>query len=345
MVARRAARVLWGCCGGVSGRWWPPRGPGRVLVLARWFCGTGLRGGAGRCRGLSVVGVVVAVLASVVVPAGAASAAVGGPGAPGGLSAVSVEGGVLLSWDAPEAEAGGGGVSGYRVLRRRPEQGERSLSVLVSDTGSAQTSYLDESAAVEGELFVYRVVALSGGVAGERSALARVRYAAPEPEPVVRVEPAPEPVEPEPVTDPVAEPEAVGVVWSGVLSVGFEGSVVPAMSGSRCGRGGVRCRRGRSLWMVLLFGCWCWWSTPGVCSWLWIRRWALISCWMWGVGSSRVRQFGAGVGGAGRVLVALWGLVVVRRGHGGCGVARRRGRRADRCAGCGAGVGLFRSCA
>ena len=113
--------------------------------------------------------------------------------------------------------------------------------MLVSDTGSAQTSYLDESAAVEGELFVYRVVALSGGVAGERSALARVRYAAPEPEPVVRVEPepepvvrvepAPEPVEPEPVTDPVAEPEAVAVVWSGVLSVGFDGSVVPAMSG------------------------------------------------------------------------------------------------------------------
>ena len=232
-----AVGVLWGRFGPLVAAAWA-RACARVGSL---FCGTGLRGGAGRCRGLSVVGVVVAVLASVVVPAGAASAAVGGPGAPGGLSAVSVEGGVLLSWDAPEAEAGGGGVSGYRVLRRRPEQGERSLSVLVSDTGSAQTSYLDESAAVEGELFVYRVVALSGGVAGERSALARVRYAAPEPEPVVRVEPepepvvrvepAPEPVEPEPVTDPVAEPEAVGVVWSGVLSVGFEGSVVPAMSG------------------------------------------------------------------------------------------------------------------
>ena len=43
--------------------------------------------------------------------------------------------------------------------------------------------------------------------------------------PVVRT------VEPEPVPDPVPEPGAVGVVWSGVLSVGFEGSVVPAMSG------------------------------------------------------------------------------------------------------------------
>ena len=119
--------------------------------------------------------------------------------------------------------------------------------MLVSDTGSAQTSYLDVSAAVGGELFVYRVVALSGGVAGARSGPARVRYAAPEPEPVVRaVEPEPEPdpvPEPEPVPDPVPEPEpvpdpvpepgpgAVEVVWSGVLSVVSDQSVVPAMSG------------------------------------------------------------------------------------------------------------------
>ena len=109
---------------------------------------------------------------------------------------------------------------------------------------------MDVSAAVGGELFVYRVVALAGGVAGKRSGPARVRYAAPEPEPepdpepepVVRAEPEPEPEpvvraepEPEPVVRAEPEPEpgagAVGVVWSGVLSVGFEGSVVPAMSG------------------------------------------------------------------------------------------------------------------
>ena len=111
---------------------------------------------------------------------------------------------MLLSWDAPEAESEAGGeVSGYRVLRRRPEQGERSLSVLVSDTGSVETSYLDVSAAVGGELFVYRVVALADGVAGKRSGPARVRYAAPEPEP----DPAPEP-EPEP--DPAPEPAGAG---------------------------------------------------------------------------------------------------------------------------------------
>ena len=135
-----------------------------------------------------------------------------------------------LSWDAPEAEAGGGEVSGYRVLRRRPEQGERYLSVLVSHTGSAQTSYLDESAAVGGELFVYRVVALSGGVAGARSGPARVRYEAPEPEP----DPEPEPVVravPDPEPEAGAGAGADEVVLSGVLSVGFQGGVSPAMSG------------------------------------------------------------------------------------------------------------------
>ena len=82
---------------------------------------------------------------------------------------------MLLGWDAPES--GASEVSGYRVLRRLPELGERSLSVLVSDTGSSETSFLDVSAAVGGELFVYRVVALFDGTAGKRSERALVRYA------------------------------------------------------------------------------------------------------------------------------------------------------------------------
>ena len=218
-----AVGVLWGRFGLFAAGW------------ARVCAGVGLMlFGVRRRLVVRGVGVAVAVLASVVVPAGAASAAAGRLSAPGGLSAVSVEGGVLLSWDAPEAEAGGGEVSGYRVLRRRPEQGARSLSVLVSDTGSVETSYLDESAAVEGELFVYRVVALAGGVAGKRSGRARVRYAAPEPAPVVQAAPDPEPearAGAEAEAGAGAEPGAVEVVLSGVLSVGFDGSVVPAMSG------------------------------------------------------------------------------------------------------------------
>ena len=169
-------------------------------------------------RRLGVVGVVVGVLASVlvVVPSGGVGAA-GGVSAPSGLSAVSVEGGVLLSWDAPES----GAVSGYRVFRRLPERGERSLSVLVSDTGSSETSFLDVSAAIGGELFVYRVAALFDGAAGERSVRARVRYETSDP--VLRA------VEPEPEAEP--EVDADVVVLSGVLSVGSQGGVSPAMSG------------------------------------------------------------------------------------------------------------------
>ena len=169
-----------------------------------------------------IVGVVVGVLASVlvVVPSGGVGAA-GGVGAPSGLSAVSVEGGVLLSWDAPES--GASEVSGYRVFRRLPERGERWLSVLVSDTGSSETSFLDVSAAIGGELFVYRVAALFDGAVGKRSERALVRYETPEAEaePVLRA------VDPE----PDAEVEADVVVLSGVLSVGSQGGVSPAMSG------------------------------------------------------------------------------------------------------------------
>ena len=182
-----------------------------------FLVGFSLRRGWGR---LGVVGVVVGVLASVlvVVPSGGVGAA-GGVGAPSGLSAVSVEGGVLLSWDAPES----GAVSGYRVFRRLPERGERSLSVLVSDTGSSETSFLDVSAVVEGELFVYRVAALFDGAAGERSVRARVRYETSDP--VLRA------VEPEP--EPEVEADAVVdvVLLSGVLLVGSQGGVSPAMSG------------------------------------------------------------------------------------------------------------------
>ncbi len=134
-----------------------------------FLVGFSLRRGWGR---LGVVGVVVGVLASVlvVVPSGGVGAA-GGVSAPSGLSAVSVEGGVLLSWDAPES--GASEVSGYRVFRRLPESGERRLSVLVSDTGSSETSFLDVSAAIGGELFVYRVAALFDGAVGKRSVRAR----------------------------------------------------------------------------------------------------------------------------------------------------------------------------
>ena len=86
--------------------------------------------------------------------------------------------------------------------------------MLVSDTGSSETSFLDGSA-VEGELLVYRVAALFDGVVGEGSVRARVRYEVSEP--VLRA------VEPEP------EPDVV--LLSGVLGVGAQVGSFPQLSG------------------------------------------------------------------------------------------------------------------
>ena len=77
--------------------------------------------------------------------------------APSGLSAVDTAGGVLLTWDAPEEDAGS--VTGYEVLRA---QGEADLTTLAADTGSADTSYTDATATEPGENYAYRVRALRG---------------------------------------------------------------------------------------------------------------------------------------------------------------------------------------
>ena len=89
--------------------------------------------------------------------------------------------------------------------------------MLVSDTGSSETSFLDVSAAIGGELFVYRVAALFDGTVGKRSVRALVRYETPEVEPVLRT------VE--------SEPESDVVVLSGVLGVGVHVGSFPQLSG------------------------------------------------------------------------------------------------------------------
>ena len=53
-------------------------------------------------------------------------------GAPTGLTAKVVEGGIALSWEAPRGEE----AIGYRILRRYATD-EPKLEVLVEDTGSA----------------------------------------------------------------------------------------------------------------------------------------------------------------------------------------------------------------
>ena len=70
------------------------------------------------------------------------------------------EDGVTLAWDAPAADAGS--VTGYRVVRRRPNQGENEWLVWKWDTGSTETTYRDGYARTHGEYCMYRVRALRG---------------------------------------------------------------------------------------------------------------------------------------------------------------------------------------
>ena len=77
--------------------------------------------------------------------------------APANLTAERADGdGVVLAWDAPPAEDAES-VTGYAVLRAR---GEAELTVLVADTGDAETTYTDAGATEAGATYAYRVKAL-----------------------------------------------------------------------------------------------------------------------------------------------------------------------------------------
>ena len=71
---------------------------------------------------------------------------------------------VVLSWTAPDDDH----ITGYRILRRMPRQGQNTLLEYVPDTGSTATTYTDEDV-VAGELYVYRVKAINAAGVGPRS--------------------------------------------------------------------------------------------------------------------------------------------------------------------------------
>ena len=80
--------------------------------------------------------------------------------APRNLTATAVGDGVQLEWDPPEADAET--VSGYRILRQ-PLGGADTLQVLVSDTGTKGTTYLDSTATEPAVRYTYQVRAMRGG--------------------------------------------------------------------------------------------------------------------------------------------------------------------------------------
>ena len=79
---------------------------------------------------------------------------------------------VTLTWDPPAQYANL--VTGYEILRRLPSNGENSFSVLVSNTRSKDTTYVDETANEAGERYMYRVKALRGSLKSDRSNTATI---------------------------------------------------------------------------------------------------------------------------------------------------------------------------
>ena len=88
------------------------------------------------------------------------------------LLARVVGGGVELKWSAPTQDAAS--VEGYEILRRRSNRGEQTFTTLVSDTGDADTAYLDATAIEAGVRYTYRVEAIRSGQRSGRSNAASV---------------------------------------------------------------------------------------------------------------------------------------------------------------------------
>ena len=62
------------------------------------------------------------------------------PAAPTSLTGtINDDGSITITWTAPEDDS----ITGYQVLRRRPQWEETELEVYVDDTGNTQTSYTD----------------------------------------------------------------------------------------------------------------------------------------------------------------------------------------------------------
>ena len=110
---------------------------------------------------------------------------------PSNLTAQVVAAGIQLNWNAPQARAAE--VDGYQILRRRPDEGEALLLVLVADTGSTATSYLDATATEPGVSYIYRVKARRGHELSRFANKVQLTYTAPEPEPQPTLQPEPAP--------------------------------------------------------------------------------------------------------------------------------------------------------
>ena len=126
----------------------------------------------------------------------AATAAVAGaqptepPDKPTGLEATATHDSVTLTWDDP----GDDSITGYVILRRIPGvDPEGQFDELVADTGTAVTSYIDDTVSAETR-YTYRIKAINGYGTSERSRWVHIDVpAAPEPEEEQAAEPPDKP--------------------------------------------------------------------------------------------------------------------------------------------------------
>ena len=88
-----------------------------------------------------------------------------GPAKPTGLTATATHDQVALTWDDPQDDS----ITGYVILRRvRVNDVGGEFSELVPDTGTAATTYTDDSVAAD-TTYTYRIKAINGHGESERS--------------------------------------------------------------------------------------------------------------------------------------------------------------------------------
>ena len=124
------------------------------------------------------------------------------PAQPTGLSATASHDAITLTWDDPDDAS----ITGYVILRRNRDTDEKDhFDELVADTGSAATTYTDNTVAAENR-YTYRIKAINAYGVSERSRWFHVATpAALEPE---EEQAAPEPEEEQAAPEPEEEQAA-----------------------------------------------------------------------------------------------------------------------------------------
>ena len=150
----------------------------------------------------------------------------GAPARPTGLSTAAGAGSVTLIWDDPGVSS----ITGYQVLRRnRSTHASGMFEVLVTNTGTVQTSYTDETVSPGGG-YVYRVKAINSAGFGRCSRYSRADVpaatATPPATPTATSTPS-ETATATPTATATATAEPVSArMWTATLDVGDRGDVM-----------------------------------------------------------------------------------------------------------------------